>query len=52
MHLEELFQLIEQNRREFIAKRASEICCAVSAVEENEPVLVQVGAGDISDVNE
>lgn len=32
MHLEELFQFIEENRREFIARRAEKVCFAGSAV--------------------
>lgn len=31
MHLEELFRYIEQNRREFIAKRAAKVCFTGSA---------------------
>jgi len=57
MNLEELFQCLEKNRREFIARRAEKACFAGSAVpqEENngekpandeaESVLTEVGAG-------
>ncbi len=31
MHLQEMFRRIEENRREFIAKRAAKVCLAGSA---------------------
>jgi hypothetical protein len=60
MHLEELFQLIGQNRRDFIARRAEKVGTTGSAAgvvsqggnkgektadDETEPVQVEVGAG-------
>jgi len=31
MHLEEMFRYIEENRREFIARRAAKVCLAGAA---------------------
>ena len=67
MNLEELFQCLEKNRREFIAKRAEKVCTTGSAAgvfsqegteseksadDETEPVLVEVGASELSDIND
>ena len=60
MNLEELFQCLEKNRREFIARRAEKACTTGSAAgvfpqegnkgdksadDEIEPVLAEVEAG-------